>query len=158
LALWVARILQLSSSHYHIEELKHWYPEQGLFISTYGAKRSITGIVCRSRRPQDEEVERIIEFVAQESATDFKLLVVVEDEIGQREVLRKPRCGLRSTAGPNQVCLMLICLGLYILAGLATLVAYERVWGAPSDGRNRLPTLLLWPIAAADLFVRAMGR
>jgi hypothetical protein len=52
--------------------------------------------------------------------------------------------------------LALICLGLYVLAGLVTVLCCERVLGPPPYDYCVGLTLALWPIAAATLCMRGV--
>ena len=42
---WVARILQISSNQIHIDELKDWFSDRKLFVSSYGLNRAPIGVL-----------------------------------------------------------------------------------------------------------------
>src|SRR5580704_6313751 len=48
---WVARILQLSSNQVHIDELRDWFSDKQIFVSTYGPKNVVLGVLCQSKKP-----------------------------------------------------------------------------------------------------------
>jgi hypothetical protein len=81
---WVARVLQLSSSQFHIDELKDWFPDKQLFISSYGPKGTTIGVLACQQRPNQVAIDDAIEFIRGQASTPARLIVAISDEVGER--------------------------------------------------------------------------
>lgn len=83
---WVARILQISSNHMRIDELKDWFPDKKLYISAYGLKKMTVGIMCCEEAPPKDDVLQAITFVTEQSGAPIKFIVTVNSDNGVRSV------------------------------------------------------------------------
>lgn len=81
---WVARILKISSNHMHIDELKDWFADRRMYLSSYGVKRMPIGILCWDRRPSTDEILEQIDFVTEQSGHPLKLIVAIDADQGTR--------------------------------------------------------------------------
>jgi hypothetical protein len=77
--VWVARILQLRSRHWHIDELGDWYAEKLVYITRYGPNNTPIGVLCSPQLPDRNQIKDTIEFVRCENKNVSKLLIVVDD-------------------------------------------------------------------------------
>ena len=68
----------------HIDEFRDWFSDRGLFISSYGLKKSIVGILCTDWRPSEDELAKAIHFIEEQAGPPKRLIVAIDADAGNR--------------------------------------------------------------------------
>jgi hypothetical protein len=75
---WVARILQLSSNQFHIDEVGDWHAEEQVFVSSYGKDRQSIGILCSASEPSKSELQKAKKFIETQAGKVSRIIVAIE--------------------------------------------------------------------------------